>query len=207
MPYLLAPKAFEIGSDILYLLGPKQVFADAVTRENTFWRLLHLLERPEANESVALDVRQWGNVPPMINQRKDRAWSILEALSSSPSIADAILSSSSWIELLGVLVGYAKFTKLWTARVGAAKTLSRLLWDPKTGAGAGTLLFYLLLTVFQLPSLCLTIVLRYFSRFFVKAITASHLDCAAQRRPRGNAEKFRWKFRHSRIDLGRIHAQ
>lgn len=132
-------KASEIGNDILYSLSPKQVFADAVTRENSFWRLLQLVERPEPNESSEEEDRRDG-LQPVPHQRKDRAWSVLEALSSSTSIADAILSSTGWIELLGVLVGYAQFTKLWTARVGAAKTLSRLLWDPKTGSVAGTLI-------------------------------------------------------------------
>ena len=124
-----ALKAFEIGCDILDLLGPKQLFADAVTREN--------VERPEANESTPDDLRLSDGSH--LHQRKDRAWPILEALSSSPSMASAILLSANWIELLGVVVGYTKFTKLWTARVGAAKTLSRLLWDPRTGSIAGTL--------------------------------------------------------------------
>ena len=132
-----ALKAFEIGCDILDLLGPKQLFADAVTRENAFWRLLQLVERPEANESTPDDLRLSNGSH--LHQRKDRAWPILEALSSSPSMASAILLSANWIELLGVVVGYTKFTKLWTARVGAAKTLSRLLWDPRTGSIAGTL--------------------------------------------------------------------
>jgi len=114
------------------------MFADAVTRENAFWRLLQLVERPEKNESAEENNRADG-IHPALSRRKDRAWSILEALSSSPSVADAILSSTGWVELLGVLVGYGKFTKLWTSRVGAGKTLSRLLWDPKTGSVAGTI--------------------------------------------------------------------
>ena len=119
----------------MYSLSPKQIFADAVTRENEFWRLLQLVERPEPNESSEDDRRADGSQIP--HQRKDRAWLILESLSSSTSVADTILSTAGWIELLGVLVGYAEFTKLWTARVGAAKTLSRLLWDPTTGPVAG----------------------------------------------------------------------
>ena len=62
---------------------------------------------------------------------------LLESLSSSSSIAGKIVESTAWIELLGILVGYSKFTKVWIARTGAAKTLSRLLWDPKTGPVIG----------------------------------------------------------------------
>lgn len=60
----------------------------------------------------------------------------MESLSSTPSIATKLVETSFWLELLGILVGYAKFTKMWAARVGAAKTLSRLLWDPQTGPSA-----------------------------------------------------------------------
>jgi hypothetical protein len=69
--------------------------------------------------------------------RKQRGWALLESLSSSPSVAQKIVESSAWLELLGILVGYNEFTKVWIARVGAAKTLSRLLWDPKTGQTMG----------------------------------------------------------------------
>jgi hypothetical protein len=69
--------------------------------------------------------------------RKQRGWALLESLSSSPSVAQKIVESSAWLELLGILVGYTEFTKVWIARVGAAKTLSRLLWDPKTGQSIG----------------------------------------------------------------------
>lgn len=71
------------------------------------------------------------------SERKVRGWLVLEALTSSNSVAAQILSSCGWLELLGVLVGYSSFTKVWTARIGAAKTLSRLMWDPVTGAIAG----------------------------------------------------------------------
>jgi hypothetical protein len=48
-----------------------------------------------------------------------------------------LVESTAWLELLGILVGYSGFTKIWIARIGSAKTLSRLLWDPKTGAILG----------------------------------------------------------------------
>jgi hypothetical protein len=106
---------------------------------------LQLLERKEPNEDVEETIEGVVEIsqPEMddssfdVRQRQARGWSVLEALSSSPSIANLIFESSGWIELLGILVGYCKFTKLWTARIGAAKTLSRLLWDPQTGSSAG----------------------------------------------------------------------
>jgi hypothetical protein len=72
------------------------------------------------------------------NERQTKGWAILAALSSSPSISSQILSSFAWIELLGVLVGYKSFTKLFSARLGAAQTFSRLLWDPIMGSVVGT---------------------------------------------------------------------
>lgn len=132
-------QTFDIGSDILFSLSSKQSFADAVTRENALWRLLQQLERPESDEGAVegTDCFNSTDSSHFVSERKARGWSYLGALSSSPSIAECILSTSIWIELVGVLVGYAEFTKLWTARMGAAKTLSRLLWDPKTGSLAG----------------------------------------------------------------------
>ena len=69
--------------------------------------------------------------------RKQKGWMLLESLSSSPSIASKIVESTAWLELLGILVGFKSFTKTWIARTGAAKTLSRLMWDPKTGPVIG----------------------------------------------------------------------
>jgi hypothetical protein len=132
---LLSPQAFDIGCDILSILSPKQPFADSVAREGSLWRLLVVLERPEPHEG-ATDSSGIADTQ-KTTERKIRGWSVLEALSSSPSIATMLLSSSGWLELLGVLVGYITFTKVWTARAGAAKTLSRLLWDPTTGPLAG----------------------------------------------------------------------
>lgn len=133
-------KAFNIGCDVIYTLGPKQSFADSVAKGNSLWRLLLLLERPEPNE----DNESGENVSTSLDfsQRKMAAWSLMEALSSSVAIATNIVSTSGWLELLGVLIGFAKFTKLWAARFGAAKTLSRLLWDPKLGSLAGKYLFH-----------------------------------------------------------------
>lgn len=134
-------KAFGVGCEILAMVSPKQAFADAVASQGTLWRLLHVLQRHDANsdrdtgdatESQALAVRQ------------QKGWSLLEALSSSPSIASQLIQGSGWIELLGIVAGYSGFTKTWTSRQGAAKALSRLLWDPSTGPLASALVQRLL---------------------------------------------------------------
>jgi hypothetical protein len=74
------------------------------------------------------------------SKRKNNGWMVLEALSSSRVIASQIVSSSAWLELLGVVVGYSQFTKTWSSRVGAAKTLSKMTWDPLAGTHIGTLI-------------------------------------------------------------------
>lgn len=137
--FLLIAQSFGIGGEILYALSPNQSFADSVTKENTLWRLLQLLERLEPNEDgvEGTDRSNEAATSLDVSLRKTRGWSVLEALSSSPSIATCLLSTSGWLELLGVLVGYSEFTRLWDARIGAAKTLSRLLWDPKMASLAG----------------------------------------------------------------------
>lgn len=116
-------EAFEIGCDILSLISPQQKFADAVAQQGALWRLLWVLERSDSQaDAEQADIL-----------RKQRGWALMESLSSSPSIASKLCESTAWLELLGILVGYSSFTKVWIARTGAAKTLSRLLWDPKTG--------------------------------------------------------------------------
>ena len=117
-------------------LGPKEQFADAVAVQGALWRLLWVLERADSHETAD------SNESPSSNHqndmlRKQRGWMLLESLSSSPSIAAKMVESSAWIELLGIMVGYSEFTKVWIARTGSAKTLSRLLWDPKTGPVIG----------------------------------------------------------------------
>jgi hypothetical protein len=52
-----------------------------------------------------------------------------------------MVHSSGWMELLGIIAGYESFTKLFSSRIGSAKTLSRLLWDENTGPLAGTYAF------------------------------------------------------------------
>jgi hypothetical protein len=131
-------KSFEMGCDILSIISPKQQFADAVAVQGALWRLLWVLERSESREDVGGNqdhAKHAGSQSDIL--RKQRGWMLLESLSSSPSIALRLVESTAWLELLGILVGYSGFTKIWIARIGAAKTLSRLLWDPKTGSMVG----------------------------------------------------------------------
>ena len=116
-------ESFEIAGDILAAVCSRQDFADQAAVDGTLSRLLTIIQRLETTElSDAL-----------ASERINRGWSCLEALVSSPSIANLLLSSNGWLEVVGVLAGYSVYTKLYAARVGAARTLSRLLWDPSSG--------------------------------------------------------------------------
>ena len=125
-------QAFEIGCDILSILTSKQGFVSAVAEEGALWRLLWILERPGGSDDPSSGSKNKNDL-----LKKQKGWTFFESLSSSASIAPKILESSAWLELLGILVGYSEFTKVWIARTGAAKILSRLLWDPKTGVTLG----------------------------------------------------------------------
>jgi hypothetical protein len=136
-------KVFDVACDILAILSPKQVFADSVASQGSLRRLLAVLERAEENgqaNSADADVETNSMRNQRSKERTQRGWLLLESLSSSPSVAKHIIESSAWLELLGILVGYTGFTKVMTARLGAAKTLSRLLWDPQAGPLAGKLI-------------------------------------------------------------------
>ena len=161
-------KAFDTSCDILSLLSPKQVFADAVASQNELWRIIRVLERehpippPEEDMTLAVETGEDQDpegTRPGVGQDSsdrvldeefnvletpsdhDRVWEILESLSSSPSLGARLINSGAWIELLGIMVGYRNFTKAWTARVGAAKLTSRLLWTPETGPLISPLLY------------------------------------------------------------------
>ena len=148
-------EAFSLSSDIITLLSPKQTFADAVARQGELWRLLQVLEQDfsntirsdqnnlETNSAVVqseIDGKKEADQAVASATRQRRGWALLESLTSSTSIANSLIKTSGWLELLGILVGYTKFTKLWSGRQGAAKTLARLLWDPATGAIAAPML-------------------------------------------------------------------
>lgn len=132
----LCTQAFEIGVECLSILTSKQGFVNAVAEQGTLWRLLWILQRKDGDgpDNASSDLQGENDI-----LKKHRGWGFFESLSSSPSIAKKILESSAWLELLGILVGYSEFTKVWTARSGAAKILSRLLWDPQTGQTLGRL--------------------------------------------------------------------
>ena len=127
------------------LMSPKQPFANSVARQGGLWRILQILERGTANESSSSTYNSYEDEDELqaaiqshsLAKRQERGWSFLESLASTPSVADCLVSSSAWLELLGIMVGYAKFTKLWAGRLGSAKTLTRLLWDPSTGTTIG----------------------------------------------------------------------
>ena len=149
-------------------MSPKQVFADAVASQNELWRIIRVLERehpvPPPEEEMTSPVEAGDNqdsegTRPGVGKdnsdrvsdeefnvlegpsARDRVWEILESLSSSPSIGTDLINSGAWIELLGIIVGYRNFTKVWMARVGAAKLISRLLWAPETGSLISPLLY------------------------------------------------------------------
>lgn len=91
-----------------------------------------MLERPDNANFGEPDSRSNDQ-----EKARQKGWSILESLSSTHSIAQQLVHSTGWLELLGMVVGFHKFPKSFASRQGAAKTLSRLLWDPQTGAIAG----------------------------------------------------------------------
>jgi DnaJ family protein C protein 13 len=130
-------RAFEMGCEILSVVSPKQAFADAIARQGSLWRLLRVLEHSEEEKNEKDDFNAAQSKA--LADRRHKGWSLLEALSSSPSIASQLIQSTGWMELMGIIAGYSGFSKTWTSRQGAAKALSRLLWDPQTGPIAGPL--------------------------------------------------------------------
>lgn len=125
-------QVLDIGCNILSALSKTRTFANAVASQGSLWRLLGVLERSDEVNDIVKD-----NRPIIIATRKQKGWSILESLSSTPSIANQLVRSSAWLELLGIVAGYRYFSKSYESRLGAAKILSRLLWDPQTGTIAG----------------------------------------------------------------------
>jgi hypothetical protein len=185
-------------------MSPKQHFADAVASQGALWRLLWVLERSDTRDlgESSDDVKQQSSDRQSDMLRKQRGWSLLESLSSTPSIASKIVASTAWLELLGILVGYGGFTKMWIARMGSAKTLSRLLWDPKTGSVATPLLTRFLpptlvvvlkeegpdvmLTLFDGESDTPELIWDGSMRTELRRVLAEHLDrCISSRREKG----------------------
>ena len=128
-------EASGLGCDMGLELSTKQGFADTIARVQCLWRLFLILEAPEDTDGEANNFEST-----TASNRKRTGWSMLEALSAYGPIASLLYQSSCWLELLGVLCGYHGFTKSFHSRVGAAKALSRMLWDKTTG---GELLSFL----------------------------------------------------------------
>eukprot|EP00551_Chaetoceros_affinis_P011437 CAMPEP_0203680424 /NCGR_PEP_ID=MMETSP0090-20130426/39233_1 /ASSEMBLY_ACC=CAM_ASM_001088 /TAXON_ID=426623 /ORGANISM="Chaetoceros affinis, Strain CCMP159" /LENGTH=1702 /DNA_ID=CAMNT_0050548483 /DNA_START=284 /DNA_END=5392 /DNA_ORIENTATION=+ len=125
-------EASSLGHDIFLLMSPKKTFADSIGNFGAALReLLSILEFHKTSTSTEEDT----------SQSQQQKWLILESLtSSSPLVSNTLVASSAWLELLGIIVGYSKFTKHLVGRQGAAKILSRLLWDPSSSSVAGSLL-------------------------------------------------------------------
>ena len=139
------------------LLGSRQAFADVIAAQDQLWRLLNVLHEQDdiesensANNLISHKITDTKDLLANDNdnehqstfhymRRRRREWDVLEALAANSSIAKTILRSSAWLELLGIIVGYSQFTKLMVARLGAAKVLSKLLWDPENGPVLGEL--------------------------------------------------------------------
>ncbi len=107
-----------------------------MAKEGVLWRLVDVVKSPDFHETQ----HSSGVGEKKDSKRKNLGWMVLEALSSSRAIASQIVSSGVWLELLGVVVGYSRFTKTWSSRVGAAKTLSKMAWDPSAGTIVGTII-------------------------------------------------------------------
>eukprot|EP00977_Amphora_coffeiformis_P010410 scaffold2433_cov159-Amphora_coffeaeformis.AAC.7 len=131
----LPEKANSIGCEMGADLSSKQGFADCVARQGSLWRLIQLLEAPENTDGQINNFDQT-SVP----KRKLTGWSMLEAMSAYGPVTSLLLESSSWLELLGVLCGYQGFTTSFFSRLGAAKALSRMLWDNTASNGLSSVL-------------------------------------------------------------------
>ena len=57
-----------------------------------------------------------------IAKRQQKGWQILEALASTPSVALALTETSGWLELLGICVGYNKFSVAYASRYEVARS-------------------------------------------------------------------------------------
>ncbi len=121
-------------------MSTKKFFADAVGNYSKVIRKLvstvvfqQLISNSDndsnidSNDSENFEYTKW----------LEQKWSILESLAKSPVVAGALVKSSVWLELLGVISCYDRFSSISAGRMGAARTLARLLWDPITTGTAG----------------------------------------------------------------------
>ena len=125
----------EAALSIFSIASTNPSFAETLSETGNMWQLIFDLATPARGDTES---GHSSSQSLQFQQRKAREWSILEGLSSSPAVAEVIVKSSGWIELLGILVGYVHFTKRFTDRVAAAKLLSKLLWDSHAGHSLAT---------------------------------------------------------------------
>ena len=126
-------EANALGCEMGLILSSKQGFANSIAKQNSLWKLLKILEVPEQADVNNFDSKS-------VAKNKVTGWSMLESLSAYGAVTSLLLQSTCWLELLGVLCGYKGFTTSFFSRVGAAKALSRMLWDNVTGMGTYTVI-------------------------------------------------------------------
>ena len=125
-------------------MSAKSFFADAVGKHQIVLRKListllfdESTSDKDGNTSKENEEQQSYENTTWIEQK----WAILEALARSPIVASALVKSSVWLELIGVISCNKRFSSTLLGRLGAAKTLARLLWDPITTRTAGKTTF------------------------------------------------------------------
>ena len=95
---------------------------------------LSLTQSLEATEQKSEDYLEYMNI---ILKRRESCWKIFDCLISFPSIAVVTLQTGTWLELLGIVSGFSKFTSLLSSRVAAANILSCLLLNADVGSSSG----------------------------------------------------------------------
>lgn len=125
-------------------MSAKKFFADAVGKHHIVLRkLISTLLFDDAISDKDGNVSKENDDPGSCENITwiQQKWAILEALAKSPIVASALVKSSVWLELIGVISCYKRFSSTPLGRLGAAKTLARLLWDPITTRTAGKTTF------------------------------------------------------------------
>lgn len=111
-------------------MSQKKTFADSVSSCSGVIRtILTIIESETSDKSP--DENSNGNL------HQQRRWLILENLACTPSVANVLITSSVWLELLGIITCYFHLCFIDMNRRGAAKVLSKLLWEPTTSSVTG----------------------------------------------------------------------
>lgn len=118
-------ESYIISCEILASLCTKESFADAISRQGELWRILKVLcslgeDRHEGEENLAKRA--------YVNE-----WDLFESLATTPSIIYTLMKTIGWVQLLGIIVGYSKYSSKREARIASASILFQLLVDPKFG--------------------------------------------------------------------------